>query len=130
MPQVALLVDDEQTLPAYVSAILRQVGFSVLEAADGKEALSIVQRVHGSVDILVTDVGMPHMTGIGLVRLVKTDFPEMPVVYISGESLREGLHNPRAHIAFVPKPFAHQTILDAISTVIVPGGVDRRKSLR
>jgi two-component system, cell cycle sensor histidine kinase and response regulator CckA len=120
MPRVALLVDDEQKLRAFVSAVLREGGFHVLEAADGKDALLIVQRVNGIVDVLVTDIGMPHMTGIELVTKVKCDFPGIPVVYISGDAGSEGLHNPSARTVFLQKPFGAKAILDAIRTVIAP----------
>ena len=120
MQQIALLVDDEQPVRGYVSAVLRQGGFEVVEAADGTDALAMVQRMHGTVDVLVTDIKMPHMTGIELVRAVKNEYPGIPVVYISGESLREELHNPRTRVAFLQKPFGPGAILSAIRTVIAP----------
>ena len=125
MRQTALLADDEQPVRAYVSAVLRQEGFEVLEAADGRDALSIVQRMEGTVDVLVTDVRMPRMTGIELVRAVKTDFPAIPVIYISGEPQWSGLHDPRAHVLFVQKPFRPQAIVTAVRTVIDAVGAAR-----
>jgi CheY-like chemotaxis protein len=74
MPQVALLVDDEQPVRAYLAAVLREGGFQVLEAEDGSDALSIIQQMHGILDVLVTDIRMPRMTGIELVGAVKIDF--------------------------------------------------------
>ena len=122
MRQIALLVDDEQPVRAYVSAVLRQDGYEVLEAGDGSDALSIVQQMQGTVDVLVTDIRMPRMTGIELVRAVKIDFPGVPVVYISGEALRDELHNPRARVVFVQKPFRPQAILTAVRTVVAMAG--------
>lgn len=122
MRQIALLVDDEQPVRAYVSAVLRQDGYEVLEAGDGSDALSIVQQMQGTVDVLVTDIRMPRMTGIELVRAVKIDFPGVPVVYISGEALRDDLHNPRARVVFVQKPFRPQAILTAVRTVVAMAG--------
>jgi len=87
---------------------------------DGTDALSIVQSMHGTLDVLVTDIKMPHMTGTELVRAAKMDFPGIPVVYISGEALREELHNPRGRVVFLEKPFGPQAILDAIRTVTAP----------
>ena len=124
MRQIALLVDDEQPLRAYVSAVLRQEGFEVVEAGDGIDALSIVHRMHGTVDVLVTDIKMPRMNGIDLVRAVKSEYPGVPVVYISGESLREELHNPRTRVVFLQKPFGPLAILAAVQTVIAPARAD------
>jgi NarL family two-component system response regulator LiaR len=120
MSQIALLVDDERCLRAYASEVLCREGFEVVEAADGDDALRIVQSMHGTVNVLVTDIKMPHMTGIELVKAVRTDFPGIPVVYTSGEALRDGLHNPRARVAFVQKPFGPQALLDAVRTVTAP----------
>jgi two-component system, cell cycle sensor histidine kinase and response regulator CckA len=120
MRQIALLVDDDQAPRAFVSAVLRQGGYEVVEAANGTDALSIVRRMRGTVDVLVTDINMPRMTGIELVRAVKADFPAIPVVYISGEALREELHNPPSREVFLQKPFGSPAILDAVRTVIEP----------
>jgi two-component system, cell cycle sensor histidine kinase and response regulator CckA len=120
MSQLVLLVDDERSLRAYASEVLCREGFEVVEAADGADALAIVQRMHGAVNVLLTDIKMPRMTGIELVTIVRTDFPGIPVVYISGEALRDGLHNPCARVAFLQKPFGPQALLDAVRTVTVP----------
>jgi two-component system, cell cycle sensor histidine kinase and response regulator CckA len=125
MSQIALLVDDERCLRAYVSAVLCREGFEVVEAVDGDDALAIVQSMHGSVNVLVTDIKMPHMTGIDLVKAVRTDFPGMPVVYISGEPLREGLHNPCARVIFLEKPFGPQALLDAVRTATAPAAASQ-----
>ena len=87
-----------------------------------RDALSMVQHMQGTVDVLVTDIRMPRMTGIELVRAVKIDFPGIPVVYISGEAMRDELHNPRARVVFVQKPFRPQAILTAVRTVVAMAG--------
>jgi len=119
MRPIALLVDDDQPLRGYVSAVLRQGGFEVVEAADGTDALAMLQRMDGTVDVLVTDIRMPRMTGIELVRAVKNEYPGIPVVYISGEALRDELH--AARVAFLQKPFAPPAVLDAVRTVMGAG---------
>jgi two-component system, cell cycle sensor histidine kinase and response regulator CckA len=126
MSQVALLVDDEQPVRSYVSAVLRQAGFDVIEAANGADALSILQYRRCTVDVLVTDIMMPRMTGIELVSGVKNEYPELPVVYISGEPLREDLHNPRTRVLFLQKPFGPSAIVDAVQTVIKPSQAARQ----
>jgi two-component system cell cycle sensor histidine kinase/response regulator CckA len=83
-------------------------------------ALSMIQQMQGAVDVLVTDIKMPRMTGTELVMWVKAEFPSVPVVYISGESAQQSLHDPRARVLFVQKPFGPQAILDAVTTVAAP----------
>ncbi len=121
MSQVALLADDERDLRAYASEVLRREGFTVIEAADGDDALEIIQSLRGGVSVVVTDIHMPRMNGIELVRAIRAEFPGMPVVYISGESL-DGLRDGNSRVACLPKPFGPRALLDAVRSVIMPAG--------
>jgi CheY-like chemotaxis protein len=116
-PQTALLVDDEPDMRTYVSGILRRGGFQVYEAADGMDALSFLRSVSGAVDLLVTDIRMPRMTGTELAGVVRNDFPEIPIVFISGEQPRWLLDDPEARTIFLLKPFQPQAILEAVRIV-------------
>ena len=116
--QTVLLVDDEASVRLYITAVLRSEGFQVLEAADGVDALAMLRKIRGAVDVVVTDVNMPRMTGIELVNAAKIAFPGIPVVYISGEHLKQELHNPQHRVAFLQKPFLPQAVLDAVREVI------------
>jgi CheY-like chemotaxis protein len=117
MTQIALLVDDEKAIRAYVAMILEQEGFQILEADDGMDALTLLRRLRGTVDVLVTDVNMPRMTGIELVNTVKVEFPGIPVIYVSAIGLQDELHNPRGRAVFLQKPFPPQAIRDAVRAV-------------
>lgn len=118
--KTAVLADDEAAVRAFVSAVLRRGGFDVLEAPDGMDALALIKKMRGRVDILVTDIKMPRMTGTELVSVVRLEFPHIPVVFMSGEKMPEALHDPRVPIAFVPKPFAPQAMLSAVQSVSPP----------
>jgi two-component system cell cycle sensor histidine kinase/response regulator CckA len=118
-----LLVDDEEVVRVCVAAVLRRDGFQVLDAVDGLDALSLLREMRGAIDILVTDIKMPRMTGIELVKAVTADFPGIPVVYISGEPLRRELHNPGVHTVFLQKPFRPQAILEAVRSMILGSAV-------
>src|SRR4051812_31056783 len=115
-----LLVDDQEYLRRFVKTVLRREGFQVLEAGDGVDGLALLREIDGAVDILVTDVRMPRMSGIELVKAAKSAFPELPVLYISGEYLKQELHDPQHHVAFLQKPFLPQAVLDAVREMI-PG---------
>jgi two-component system cell cycle sensor histidine kinase/response regulator CckA len=120
MSQTALLVDDEKAIRDYVAMILKQEGFRIFEADDGMDALALLRTIRGMVDVLVTDVSMPRMTGIELANAVTMEFPAIPVIYVSGLGfgLRDELHNPRRRTAFVRKPFTPKVMRDAVRQVI------------
>jgi len=123
--QRVLLVDDELPVRTFIAKILQREGFEILEAGDGLDALAVLQQMSGDVDVLVTDIKMPRMTGIELVEKVKAEFPGVPVVYISGEHLQEQLHNPSRRVVFLQKPFRPQAMLDAIRAVTADSGAMR-----
>jgi CheY-like chemotaxis protein len=78
-PQV-LVVDDESSFRRLVRGALP--GFSVVEAADGRQALDVVQDER--LDLVLTDIRMPNMDGYGLLRNLRSRFPDLPVVAVSG----------------------------------------------
>lgn len=124
----ALLVDDEDTMRRYVSTVLRRGGYQVVEAGDGMDALCRIRDLRGAVDVLVTDIRMPRMTGTELVAAVTLEFPSIPVVFISGEQLEGRLHHPSRRMLFLQKPFRPQAILDAVETVSNRTSADFRRA--
>ena len=123
--QRVLLVDDELPVRTFIAKALQREGFEILEAGDGLDALGVLQQISGDVDVLVTDIKMPRMSGLELVEKVKAEFPGVPVVYISGEHLQEQLHNPSRRVVFLQKPFRPQAMLDAIRAVTADSGAVR-----
>ena len=116
--RVVLLVDDEASVRSYVRRVLQRGGYQVLEAADGVDALDLVRKLGGAVDLLVTDVRMPRSTGTELAKVVKTEFPNLPVVFISGEHLKDQLHDPERRAVFVQKPFLPEVFLEAVKGLL------------
>jgi len=112
--RVVLLVDDDAIVRTYVKRLLQLNGYQVLEAADGADALALLRKLSGAVDVLVTDVKMPGMTGTELVKVAKTEFPNIPVVFISGDFLWDELHVPWQRVVFVQKPFPPEALLNAM----------------
>jgi two-component system cell cycle sensor histidine kinase/response regulator CckA len=111
-----LIADDEASLRAAASRVLRAGGYRVLEAANGIEALALAAASPGRVDVLLTDVVMPGMGGVDLVaRLSKLD-PAIRVVYMSGypQSHLEAMGGLAGGHAFVDKPFGLDTLLAAV----------------
>ena len=79
----ALLVDDDPLVRMVVAGILDTLGFEVIEAEDGKEALAALSAERG-IDVLVTDVLMPRLDGWTLAEQARLAHPELPVIYVTG----------------------------------------------
>ncbi|MFL5495294.1 MAG: PAS domain S-box protein [Gemmatimonadales bacterium] len=84
--ETVLLVEDEDLVRQLTREILLRNGFRVLEAADGAEALRLVRQYDGQIDLMVTDVVMPRMSGNELVGHARPLRPDMRVLYVSGYS--------------------------------------------
>ena len=82
--ETVLVVEDEDMLRNLVSRILRRKGYQVLEASHGHEAIEVCQHYEGPIDLLVTDVVMPAMSGRELARRLIGNNPSMRVLYMSG----------------------------------------------
>jgi two-component system cell cycle sensor histidine kinase/response regulator CckA len=84
--ETVLLVEDEDLVRQLTREILLRNGYRVLEAADGAEALRLVSQYDGQIDLMVTDVVMPRMSGNELVGHARPLRPDMRVLYVSGYS--------------------------------------------
>jgi PAS domain S-box-containing protein len=83
---VILLVEDQDTASSAAERILAAGGYRVVAAASGPEALAVAQAHAGSIDLLVTDVVMPEMSGQQLADRLRALRPDLPVLYMSGLS--------------------------------------------
>lgn len=114
---IALIVDDSRTMRAMIGRILIGIGFSVHEAGDGQEALDRLAEV-GPVDLAVVDWNMPVMTGIDLVRAVRSDpsFNRMRLMMVTTECDLSRVADALAAGAdeYVMKPFTRDVILEKL----------------
>ncbi len=105
--ETVLLVEDENAVRELAREVLQNHGYMVLEAADGMEALQVAERCDGAIDLLITDVVMPNMSGPELVEELTGRRPRMKVLYISGYTdnaiVRQGALGPGTE--FLQKPF-------------------------
>ncbi len=81
-----LVCEDERAVRQLTSRMLQKQGYRVIEAANGGEALLIARNTSVTVDLLLTDLVMPHMSGCELAAEIRTLHPEMHVLYMSGYS--------------------------------------------
>jgi two-component system, cell cycle sensor histidine kinase and response regulator CckA len=114
--QRVLVVDDEEGLRDLVCRTLRAEGFSTLEAGHGAEALEVMERAPGPIDLVVTDVVMPGMDGRELGRRLAQRWPDLPILYISAYDVNDIFRrgSPRNSAPFLQKPFP----LDGLVTVV------------
>ncbi len=107
-----LLVEDEETVRDMARTCLELSGYCVIEAADGVEALRLARLGNNPIDLLVTDVVMPFMTGPELAEQVLAIYPRIRVLYMSGYSDREFTDSPAAPSPgdFLQKPFTPRAL--------------------
>jgi two-component system cell cycle sensor histidine kinase/response regulator CckA len=80
---IILVVDDQEGVRGLLRRELTDRGHTVLEAADGAEALHLVRRRNGAVDLILSDVVMPQMNGTELATHIGVEFPDVPVILMS-----------------------------------------------
>ncbi len=111
-----LIVDDEEPVRRFVSRVLIGAGMTTWCAADGAEALRIASAV-GKLDLLLTDLMMPSMTGDELARRLRLTDPDLKILYLTGFSDR--LFAERSALwegeAFLDKPCTIKGLLEAVS---------------
>jgi len=119
--ETVLLVEDEPLVRAMVARVLEDEGLTVLEAANGEEALRLAEkRATGSIDLLLTDVVMPRMGGIELIEQFRFYYPNTRVLLTSGYTdqavIQHGAPGPKT--PFVQKPFLPIDLLHKVREVL------------
>ena len=111
-----LVVEDEPVVRDMTTQMLTRSGYRVLAVADGAEAIAQMARLEEPIDVLVTDVIMPHMSGIELAELVMDRYPDVGVVMLSGYTAQTlNLERVTARGArFVPKPVTSGQLVLAV----------------
>jgi two-component system, cell cycle sensor histidine kinase and response regulator CckA len=127
-----LLVEDDSAVRAFAARTLRNLGYDVLEAADGVEAMSILERATTPPDAVVSDVVMPRMGGRQLLTRVRERWPALPVLLTSGydASASEGEDAARDEAlrqadGFIPKPYTVDTLARCVHEVTTRSRTDR-----
>lgn len=115
-----LYAEDEEAISETLSEILQDSGFSVCHAIDGLHALEMAAQMH--FDVLLTDMDMPRMGGLELVRLLRTARPRLPVVVLTGNPPLDGSALFQADwpgkTILLSKPARLRQIIDSMKTVL------------
>ena len=121
-----MVVEDEAPLRRLVCTILAGAGYKVAEAANGSEALSLALQYRERIDVLLTDVVMPGISGPDLVERLRASRRDLIVIFMSGYD-QNLLDKPVPEKAvFLPKPFTPDALLARIAEVM--GESETRRS--
>ncbi|HEU5169845.1 MAG TPA: PAS domain-containing protein [Gemmatimonadales bacterium] len=118
--ECVLVVEDEAAVRALACRTLAALGYAVLEAADGREALEVARRYEGAIDLVVTDVVMPELGGLELVEALGAERPEAAFLAMSGylEPGNAGGAIAEAGFPFLAKPFSPESLGEAVRLVL------------
>ncbi len=118
--ETILLVEDEEGVRTLASRILSDLGYSVIEAGDGFEALRLTEEYPDEIQLLITDVVMPGMSGSGLVSKLEEIRPGLKTLYISGYTDDAIVHHgiQDSNRAFLEKPFSVYQLTSKVREVL------------
>jgi PAS domain S-box-containing protein len=113
-----LLVEDDAAVRAGLRRMLDAAGYEVVEAEDGAAALDAIQRAGRRVNVVLSDVAMPALDGRGLARELRTRWPSLPLILMSGFADRAADGVPG--LVVLQKPLAAEALVTAIETAVSP----------
>ena len=122
MSKTILIVDDSSSVRTVLRASLKGAGYHVIEGVDGEDAIAKLdgQKVH----LIISDVNMPNMNGIEMVRQIKQmpDYRLTPICMLTTESGKDKMVEGReaGARAWIVKPFQPPKLLDAVSRLVLP----------
>ncbi|MBV8566133.1 MAG: response regulator [Methylobacteriaceae bacterium] len=112
-----LLVEDEEAVRAFGARALASRGYTVLEAATGVEALQVVEKAKGRIDLVVSDVVMPEMDGPTMLGELRKRGIKAKIVFVSGyaeEAFQKNLPEGEVDFAFLAKPFSLKQLIECV----------------
>jgi two-component system cell cycle sensor histidine kinase/response regulator CckA len=118
--ETILIAEDEAPLRLLVGAILEEAGYRVLIAANGHDAIRLCQNHPGPIELLISDVVMPHMGGKQLSAELKDRRPGIKILFASGYTDNVVIHHEilSPGVAFIQKPFTPNELLAKVRTIL------------
>jgi CheY-like chemotaxis protein len=114
--KTVLIAEDEEQLRRLLVRLLSGAGFTLLVAENGQAAWELLQTHQGTIDLLLSNIVMPHMTGVELAERASKARPEMKILLISAYD--EGLLVLGKGWMFLAKPFSPKALLEKIHEVL------------
>jgi two-component system cell cycle sensor histidine kinase/response regulator CckA len=116
--ETVLVVDDNEEVLQIVGLVLKNANFNVLSAGNGAAAVKLAKETEGKIDLLLSDVDMPKMSGPDLGQLLKKSRPEMHVMLMSGGGADGNLLVLNYGWAFIQKPFVAIKLVEMVTEVL------------
>ncbi|HMF04462.1 MAG TPA: PAS domain S-box protein [Acidimicrobiia bacterium] len=118
--ETILLVEDESTVRSLARDVLTRLGYEVLVAADGREALEVADRCRERINLLVSDVVLPHLRGVEVADRLRARRPGLRVLYISGYTETAIVHDGQLDpgVDFLAKPFRPADLAHRVREVL------------
>ncbi len=116
--ETVLVVEDEPAVRMLAVRLLARYGYSVLEADDGRKAVDIAAHHNGSIDLLLSDMIMPQLSGEELAALLQKKYPRMQVLLMSGQTKAKGVTLNAQGIHFIRKPFSAFDLVRTVRDVL------------
>ena len=110
-----IVVEDAPTVRMMAARALAEAGYTVLEAGDGQEALDKIRSYAGPLDLVITDLGMPTMSGQDLARCLRDERPNVPVLFMSGYGDTEKV------TPYLQKPFSPDELVRRAGALLTSG---------
>ena len=122
-----LIIDDEASLRQTMARILQRAGYEVTTAADGKEGLALIAEQ--SFDLVYSDIRMPDMNGLDLLKTVHARFPDLPVILFTAQpDLNSAVEAVRSGATdYLLKPLKPQAVIDRTHAILEKNQKERRK---
>jgi CheY-like chemotaxis protein len=115
-----LLVEDSDVVRAVVAKMLEEGGLTVLQASGGEEALALARRGDAPIDLLLTDIVMPQMSGVELAVRLERERPDVRILFMTGYAeeavVNEGILGK--HRECIGKPFTQEQITTRVRKIL------------
>jgi DNA-binding NtrC family response regulator len=121
-PITILAVDDDRDVLNFLEFVLQDAGYRVLRAEGGRNAVEVYESCGQTIDLLLTDVIMPDLTGPVVAQRIRSRQPDLPVLFISGHHDADLLQRfvTQKGFALLPKPFTMESLLRGVSEALKP----------
>ena len=124
MPKTVLIVDDSASMRQLIAFTIKDAGYDVLLAENGRDALEKMSGV--KIDMVITDLNMPEMDGITFIRELrgKADYQFVPIIMLTTEAQEAKKQEGRAAGAsgWIVKPFSPSQLMDVVKKFVKGGG--------
>ncbi|SMF80017.1 response regulator [Pseudobacteriovorax antillogorgiicola] len=122
MAKKVLIVEDSPTVRKSLETVIHTAGHKPVSASNGKEALEILEQENHGIQIIISDINMPHMDGIALIKNLAEKDIKIPTIMLTTESSADLIRKAREYGAkgWLVKPFLGEQILATIDKLALP----------